>query len=72
MSYAGGRFMDWSNNIKALREAMLITQAELADKLGVSFASVNRYENGKYEPTMKVKRAIMKLFKEYGIVKEDE
>jgi DNA-binding XRE family transcriptional regulator len=67
-----GRFMDWSNNIKALREAMLITQAELADKLGVSFASVNRYENGKYEPTMKVKRALMKLFKEYGIVKEEE
>lgn len=64
--------MKWSENIKLLREKKLITQAELAKLLGVSFASINRYENGKYEPTMKVKRELMKLFKENGIVTEEE
>ena len=40
--------------------------------VGVSIASINRYENGKFEPTMKVKRKLMELFKEHGIVREDE
>ena len=46
------------------------TQTEFAEKLGVSFASVNRWENGGYEPTMKVKRELMKLMKEYKVVEE--
>lgn len=62
--------MDWAKTIKALRDKLLITQTELAEMVGVSFASINRYENKQYEPTMKVKRALMKLFKENGIVEE--
>ena len=62
--------MSWPENIKALRNKLLITQEELADMLGVSFVSVNRYENGHFEPTMKIKRKLMKLFKENGIVEE--
>ena len=62
--------MNWSENIKALRIKLLITQEELASMLGVSFVSVNRYENGHFEPTMKIKRKLMKLFKENGIVEE--
>ena len=42
---------------------MLVTQEELAEILEVSFASVNRYENGKTVPTMKVKRKIVELCK---------
>lgn len=34
--------MNYSAAIKALRKKMLVTQSELADILGVSFASVNR------------------------------
>ncbi len=49
-----------------------MTQAELAKKLGISFASVNRYENGVYEPTMRVKRKLKKLFDENGIKLEDD
>ena len=63
--------MDWSSNIKKLREEMLITQTELANMLEISFASVNRYENGLFEPTMKIKRKLMKMFIEYNIVKKD-
>lgn len=62
--------MDWAKTIKLLREKMLLTQQEFASKLDVSFASVNRWENGEHEPTMKVKRQLMKLMKKYGIVEE--
>lgn len=63
--------MNWAQEIKKLRETMLITQTELAGLLGVSFVSVNRYENNQHEPTMKVKRELMRLFKEQNIVKGD-
>lgn len=62
--------MNWSQSIKLLREKMLLTQSEFASRLDVSFASVNRWENGEHEPTMKVKRQLMKLMKKYGIVEE--
>ena len=46
---------------------MLISQTELAEMLGVSFASVNRWENGKHEPTIKAKRKLRELFRKNGI-----
>ena len=67
-----GESMNWSEGIKKLRRKLLLTQAELAEKLGISFASVNRYENGVYEPTMRVKRKLKKLFDENGIKLEDD
>ena len=62
--------MNWAVSIKELRNKMLLTQEELAKKLDVSFASVNRWENGEHEPTMKVKRELMKLMKKYKVVEE--
>ena len=64
--------MDWAKTIKLLRTKLLITQAELASLIGVSFASINRYENGRREPTMKIKRKLMKLFIENKIVKKED
>lgn len=55
------------DKIKKLREKMLLTQTEFAELLGVSFETVNRYENGKSIPTMKVKRKLAELFKQYEI-----
>ena len=62
--------MDWAKYIKDLRDKLLITQAELAAMVGVSYASINRYENNQYKPTIKVKRKLMELFKKNGIVEE--
>lgn len=53
--------------IKKLREAMIITQNELAVILGVSIVTVNRWEKGKFEPTIKVKRKLNELFIKYNI-----
>jgi putative transcriptional regulator len=43
-----------------------MTQEEFARSLSVSFESVNRWENGKCEPTIKVKRKLAPMFEKYG------
>ena len=58
---------NYSYYIKELRKRMLVSQTELAEILGVSFASVNRWEKGHHEPTIKVKRKIVELCKENDI-----
>ncbi len=63
--------MTYAEALKHLRKRMHYTQEELAELLNVSFTSVNRWENGKYEPTMKIKRKLAPLFKEHGIVVEE-
>lgn len=59
--------MTYSEAIKELRKKLILTQAEFAELLGVSFLSINRWERGKHEPTIKVKRKLATYFKEYGI-----
>lgn len=61
--------MTYSEKIKTLREVMLISQSELAELLGVSFVTVNRWENDKYEPTIKIKRKLNELFVKHNIDK---
>lgn len=63
--------MTYSEKIKTLRVVMLISQTELADLLEVSYVAVNRWENGKYEPTIKVKRKLNELFEKYKIERYD-
>lgn len=45
-----------------LRVTLDISQMALAELLGVSFSSVNRWENGKYEPTKLAKKKIETFF----------
>ena len=59
---------DYQKLVIELRNKFAISQTELANMLGVSFASVNRWEKGHYEPTIKVKRKIIKLCEENNII----
>lgn len=54
-------------DIKKIRLNLMLTQTEFAEKLGISFASVNRYENGKSVPTLKVQRKLCELIKKGGL-----
>ena len=63
--------MNYSKAIKELRNVLLVSQSDLAKMLGVSFASVNRWENGHFEPSYKAKRKLKKLFDKYKIVLEE-
>lgn len=64
--------MDYKTIIKKLRNKMLLTQSEFAKELGVSIASVARWETGENEPTMKVRRKLQALFKKYNLEVEEE
>lgn len=61
---------DYALAIKELRKKMMLSQEEFAKVLGVSFSSINRWENGKHEPTIKIKRKLKALFKEYNILND--
>jgi len=43
-----------------------LTQAQLADRLGVTFASLNRWINNKAIPRLKAEKKIDELYKEYS------
>jgi putative transcriptional regulator len=64
--------MDYTACLKALREKLLISQTEMAEMLGVSFATVNRLENGHHEPSLKTKRKIRDLCKKYKVKMEED
>ena len=65
---------DYQKLVMELRNKLVISQTELASLLNVCFASVNRWEKGHYEPTIKVKRKIIELCKKNGVelVTKDE
>lgn len=51
-------------NLIDLRKRLGLTQTEMARRLGVSFVTVNRWENGHCRPSPLAKRYIDKLQKE--------
>ncbi|MBU2623188.1 MAG: N-6 DNA methylase [Proteobacteria bacterium] len=57
---------DISRVVKELRSKLNLSQEELAAKLKVSFATVNRWENEKISPRGKAREAILKLIEESG------
>lgn len=63
--------INYSKIVKELRDKMILTQSEMADKLGVSFASINRWENGTHCPTTSAKRKIIELCKKYNVKLEE-
>ena len=50
------------NRLKELRAAKGLSQAALADLLGVSRQSINAIETGKYDPSLPLAFAIARLF----------
>ena len=63
--------MDYKIMVKKLRNKMFLTQSEFAKELGVSIASVARWETSENEPTMKIKRRLNDLFIKYSIETEE-
>lgn len=53
-----------------LRATLNINQHELAKLLGVSYPTISRWENGRFEPTKIVKVRVDKLLQETGIKAE--
>lgn len=64
--------MKYAVAIKKLRKKLLFTQSEFAELLGVKLVTVSRWESGKFEPTMRVKRKLRELFEKNNIEIEVE
>lgn len=53
--------------VKALRTARGLTQEQLAHELGVTFSTVNGWENGKHVPIPLLRRRLLELAVEAGV-----
>ena len=42
--------VDYYSRVKSIRERLGMTQVQFAARIGVSFATVNRWENGQTKP----------------------
>ena len=50
------------NRVREKREAMRLTQAELAVRTGVSRQAINAIETGKYDPSIGLAHALSRVF----------
>ena len=50
------------NNIKDLRAVAGLSQAALAERVGVSRNSINSVENGRFDPSLPLAFAIARVF----------
>ena len=53
--------------LKTIRKTLNLTQEQLAHRLGVSFVTVNGWENGKRNPSPLARRQIEQLIRETQI-----
>ena len=59
--------MNFSESIKQIRQKHFLSQEAFAKELGVSFATVNRWESGKTKPTYKTMKLLDDYCKKSGI-----
>jgi len=64
--------MNYSKLIKKIRETLFMTQTEFAKMLGVTFETVNRWENQKFDPSMKIKKKLNDICIENNITLEED
>lgn len=62
--------MDFSQVVKNIRNRLNMSQEQLAREIHVSFATINRWENGKNSPNMLAKKALYDFCREKGVEEE--
>ena len=59
--------MTFSEKLQIVRKQLFLSQEAMAKELGVSFATVNRWEKGKCEPGYKAQKAFNDLCEKNNI-----
>ncbi|MCL2062344.1 MAG: helix-turn-helix domain-containing protein [Firmicutes bacterium] len=59
--------MKFSDMVKEVRGRLQLTQKQLADKCGVKYYTVNRWEQERHKPSFLVRRKFDDFCKEQGI-----
>ncbi|BAH69987.1 hypothetical protein MBIO_0722 [Mycoplasmopsis fermentans PG18] len=62
--------MEFKDKILRARALLNLTQEELAKQLGVSFNTINRWENGKVKPTKVAKLRFDEYCRKNGVLLE--
>ncbi len=62
--------MDFPQIVKVIRSRLNMSQEQLAREIHVSFATINRWENGKNSPNMLAKKALYDFCNEKGVEEE--
>lgn len=60
--------MTFGEKVKQVREELKLSQEEMAKALGVSFATINRWENGHNHPTYEALQRFEKFCRGKGIM----
>jgi putative transcriptional regulator len=67
MFVQGGSKMAFSTDIKNARLSCLMNQVEFGDAIGVSYTTINRWENGKAKPNLKAMKSLKSFCAENGL-----
>lgn len=59
--------MSFSEILKSIRKQKKYTQEQFARELNVSFSTINRWENGRTEPSILAKMRLLEYCKKNGI-----
>ena len=59
--------IDYAKQIREYRERKFLTQEQLAKLLGVNYVTISRWETGVFEPNMRMKKKLVKMFEEAGM-----
>ena len=62
--------MTFAEKVKEARKQLGLSQEKFAGKMGVSFSTINRWENGNYQPSRLAKKAFEDFCKEKDIAFE--
>lgn len=63
--------MKFSEKVLEVRGRLLISQEQLAEEIGVSFATINRWEAGRNEPSFLAQRKFNDFCEKKGITFDD-
>lgn len=60
--------MTFSEQVKSVRAKLLLSQEQLAERLGVSYVTISRWESKGIEPSFLTKAKFNKFCEENGII----
>lgn len=61
----------FAEEVKDLRKKLSLSQAQMAERLGVEVTTINRWEKGRQRPSKLAKRILARLAKIKGVRKND-
>ena len=64
--------MDFAEKVKYVRVTLKLSQEDLAHELGVSFATINRWENRNYNPSRLARKAFEDFCEKHIVITSPE